>query len=91
MANLKSNGTEVARFVRNRERKDPGVLRDQTFVSVRSNGKVLRKHIAVIIDVYYPKGFRAVTNGWKRWLKYENDGQLATLEQSLTTAGFTKL
>jgi len=71
MANLKSNGTEVTRFVRRRERNDLPVLRDTTELSLRSNGWVLRKHTTCFVDVYSPNGYRLHTAGWKRWQKIE--------------------
>jgi hypothetical protein len=90
MARLKHNGIEVARFVRSRERNDLNVLRDRTYVSVRSNGKVLRKHIAVVVDVYNGKGFRSVTRGWKVWdIERVTVDNLAKFAVMLATAGFT--
>lgn len=79
MANLKSNGTEVRRYVRRRERNDGNVLRDTTYLSERSNGWMLRKHVAVIVDVYHPKGYRLVTRGWRRWYKVTDDGERTDL------------
>jgi len=91
MANLKSNGTEIVRYMRADESDLDFVLRASTEISVRSNGWVLRKHTAVIIDVYTPKGYRLVTKGWLRWFKMPVRATAADYEPGWLRDGFKRL